>query len=64
MDPSKHREAFSRIALARSRNLQALVTFDFWPEDITRLNPVWEEVIRSLELGRYVDNPTVGDILH
>jgi hypothetical protein len=64
MDPQEYREAFSRIALARGWNLQALITFDFWVEDMVRLEPVWDEVMRSVELGRYVDDPTMGDILH
>jgi len=64
MDSQEHREAFSRVALARGWNLQALITFDFWAEDAARWGPVWDEVMRSVELGRYVDNPTIGDVLH
>jgi hypothetical protein len=64
MDPQEHREALSRIAIARGRNLQALITCDFWVEDAARLWPIWDEVMRSVELGRYVDDPTKGDVLH
>ena len=64
MDSQEHREAFSRLAIARGSNLQALITFDFWVEDASRLNSVWDEVLRSVELGRYVDDPTSGDVLH
>jgi hypothetical protein len=64
IDSQEHREAFSRLAIARGSNLQALITFDFWVEDALRLNPVWDEVLRSVELGRYVDDPTIGDVLH
>ena len=62
MDPQENREAFSRIALARGRNLQALITFDFWPEGAALLGPIWDEVMRSVELGQYVDDPTLGDV--
>ncbi|HET7089251.1 MAG TPA: hypothetical protein VFL17_11405 [Anaerolineae bacterium] len=64
MDPQEHREAFSRVALARGQNLQALITFDFWADDAPRLRPVWDEVMHSVELGRYVADPTTGDVLH
>lgn len=63
-DPQTQREAYSRLAIARGANLQALITFDFWADDQIRLNPVWEEVLRSVELGRYVDDPTKGDVIH
>ncbi len=64
MDPQEKREAFSRLALARGSKLQALITFDYWAEDARRLTPVWDEVMRSVELGRYVTDPTAGDVLH
>ncbi|MBI3461054.1 hypothetical protein HY009_09010 [Candidatus Acetothermia bacterium] len=64
LDPQEKREAFSRIALARGSNLQALITCDYWPEDAKRLEPIWDEVLRSIELGRYVTDPTAGDVLH
>ncbi len=64
VDPQEHREAWSRLAIARGSNLQALITFDFWAEDAGRLEPVWSEVMRSVKLGWYVDDPTLGDILH
>ena len=64
LDLPANREAFSRLALARGSNLQALITFDYWAEDAQRLAPVWDEVMRSVELGRYVADPTAGDVLH
>lgn len=63
MDPLEHREALSRLSIARGSNLQALITFDFWMEDKAHFAPVWDEVMRSVELGRYVDAPSVGDVL-
>jgi hypothetical protein len=64
VDTKEQREAFSRIALARGSNLQALITFDYWVEDAQRLEPVWDEVMRSVELGRDIDDPTAGGVLH
>ncbi len=63
-DPSENCEAFSRIALARGANLQALITFDFWARDAAWLESVWDEVMRTVELGRFVSDPTAGDTLH
>jgi hypothetical protein len=63
LDPHEHRKTCSRIAIGRAMNLQTLITFDFWEEDAARLAPVWDEVLRSVELGRYVDDPTRGDVL-
>lgn len=60
MDPGEGREACCRLCLGRGANVQSLITLDFWPEDKQRLEPVWHEVIRSLELGRYIDDPTTG----
>ncbi len=62
-DPHEQREAVSRLAIARGSNLQALLTFDFWADDAPRLSAVWDEVMRSVQLGRYVGDPTIGDVL-
>jgi len=59
-DPNEKREARSRSCLARGADLHVLITLDFWPADAKRLEPVWDEVLRSLRLGQYVADPTVG----
>jgi hypothetical protein len=64
IDPEEKREAISYIALARGFNLQSLLTFDYWPEDRVRLLPVWQEVLRSVQLGGYIKDPTIGEIHH
>jgi hypothetical protein len=64
MDPQEKREAFSRIALARGFNVQALVTFDFWLDDLEKSKPVWDEVLRSIQLGRTIEDPTKGAVRH
>lgn len=63
-DQREHRQARSRVAVARGSELQALVTLDYWPEDTDRVEPVWAEVMRSIELARYVEDPTEGDVVH
>lgn len=60
IDPGENREAFSRICLGRGSGIQSLITFDFWPEDRTRLEPVWDEVLASLQLGLHIEDPTAG----
>jgi hypothetical protein len=64
MDPAEKREARSRLCLARGANLQPCITMDFWPEDADRVCPVWDEVLRSLQLGMYIKDPTRGQTLH
>jgi hypothetical protein len=59
-DPIEDREAYSRIALARGWNVQVLITFDIWVDELKKRKPVWDEVLRSLQLGRYIADPTVG----
>lgn len=58
LDPLEHREARSRTCLARGVGIHALLTLSFWPEDAARFRPVWEEILRSLRLGEYVEATT------
>lgn len=56
------REACSRSCIARRGRICVLLTLDFWSDDRERVSPVWDEALRSIELGRYVLDPTVGDV--
>jgi hypothetical protein len=58
LDDIEKREAYSRICLARWSNIQALLTFDFWVDQAHRMRPIWDEVIRTMVLGDYVEDPT------
>jgi hypothetical protein len=60
IDKETRREAFSRIAVGRGSGVHCLITFDFWADMATRFVPVWNEVLRSLVLGWYVEDPTIG----
>ncbi len=64
MDAVEKREAFSRILFARGWNVQVLITFDFWVSDAPKLRGMWDEVVRSLQLGRRIEDPTKGAVLH
>ena len=60
IDPGQHRKAHSRICLARGSNLQVLMTLVFWADDAAKLSGVWDEILRSLQLGIFVKDPTLG----
>ena len=62
IDRLQHRPARSRICLARGRNPHALFTFNFWLDDLTKLDPVWDEVLRSMELGIMLKDPRLGPV--
>ena len=60
IDPTERRKAHSRACLARGRNVQTLITMEFWPEDHDFANNVWNDMLQSLKLGEYVENPFRG----
>jgi len=60
IDPAQKKKAHSRICLARGSNLQVLITLAFWAEDASKLSGVWDEILRSLQLGVFVKDPTIG----
>lgn len=62
-EPEQKREAFSRLAVARGAGVYCLLTFDFWTDQSAEFAPVWDNVLRSLELGVYVDDPSVGPLI-
>jgi hypothetical protein len=57
IDKNEKREACARTCVARGSNVTTLISFYFWPEDYTRLDPIWREVLRSLQLGQYIEDP-------
>lgn len=58
VDPVERREARSRYCLARGAGVHVFFTLSFWPEDAERCGPVWDELLRSLRLGEYVEATT------
>jgi hypothetical protein len=63
IDPKEKREAMERICIARGSGVYCLITWDVWVEDIERYDYVWQEAIRSLVLGVYVNDPTAGPVV-
>ena len=68
LDENEKREACSRLCYARITSVagvvvQPFITMDFWPEHADRFGPVWDEVLRSLTLGDFDEDPT-RRILH
>lgn len=57
MDKREKREACARSCVARGSDVAALFSFYFWPEDYNRVHPIWREVLRSLQLGNYIQDP-------
>jgi len=59
-DPVHQREMLTRICLARADCTQALMIFDFWPEDESTLHSVWTTLLATLTVGDYIDDPRTG----
>ena len=62
VDPQESKPARSRIAIVRGTRAHALVTLDFWEADAERVVPVWDEVMRTIDMGLKVQDPTVGEV--
>lgn len=60
VDPVEHRVAYSRLLVAIGRNVQVLLTGEYWPEDAGVMRPAWDEALRTLELGLIIPDPTTG----
>jgi hypothetical protein len=50
--------------MARGFDIHALITCDFWMDDSEHLIPIWPEILRSLQLGRVIEDPTKGVVRH
>ena len=51
------RDACTRTCLAHKADVQILLTFNFWLDDINRFSPAWDEIVRTLRLAEYVRRP-------
>lgn len=60
MEAKEKREAIARRCLARALNIQPFISFDYWADDVKRLEPVWNEMLRTLRLGEFVQDPLRG----
>ena len=64
VDPAQQRDCRSRICVGRGSYIQPLLTMEFWTDDQERYGRVWDEVLASLQLGVYIEDPTRGPIVH
>jgi hypothetical protein len=53
-DATTMREACSHIAVARRRDIQALLTCDYWLDDAKQFGPVWLTVMETLRVAEWV----------
>lgn len=60
VDPVEIRDAFTCALIGIGNNVQCLITCDFWASDGARIRPVWNEIVRTLQLGVHVADPTTG----
>lgn len=60
VDPLEQREAYGRWCLVRGKQLVCLITGECWPEHKARFEEVWREMLRSMILERYLNNPMRG----
>jgi hypothetical protein len=63
IERKEQRLAFSRLAVARSAGVYCLITCSFWADQQATFEPVWKEALRSLTLGVYTEDPTVGPVV-
>lgn len=52
------RRARARTCLARWSNIQPILTFSYWVDDAPRFEPVFADILDTLVLGDYVEDPT------
>jgi len=57
-------EAKTRLCLARRGTLQALLTMEFWEADRGRVAPVWDHILRSIDLDEPIADPLRGPCTH
>jgi hypothetical protein len=58
LDPNEMREAYSYTLVARRWNMQPLITVCYWADEAARYGPIWQELLASLVLGDYFEDPT------
>jgi len=54
------RPARSRIAVGLGNTVQVLITMDFWEDDVARVLPTWDNVLKALVLGQHIRDPRDG----
>ncbi len=62
VDAEYNRDARFRVALARGPVL-CLISMNYWSNHAPGLEPVWDEVLRTLVMDMRVDDPTAGPVV-
>lgn len=62
IDAEYNRDARFRVALARGPVL-CLISMNYWSSHAPGLEPVWDEVLRTLVMDLHVDDPTAGPVV-
>ena len=62
MDAEYNRDARFRVALARGPVL-CLISMNYWSKRAAALEPVWDEVLRTLVMGMRIADPTAGPVV-
>ncbi len=60
-DTSVMRAAVAKTLIGLRRTIQFLLTMAYWKDDVAQFEPVWDEILRSVQMGEQVDilgNPT------
>ena len=60
LDPSDNREMCVRMCVGRAATTQAVLLFEFAPEDELRLFDAWQTLLNTLVLGEYISDPATG----
>jgi hypothetical protein len=56
-DPNRQREISTRSCAARAGGTIALLMFDFPSDDRSTFDAIWEEILRSIQLGQIIEDP-------
>ena len=59
-DPNENRKAYSRHCLARGPRNHSYISLDFWPEHTSLANRVWNDMLGSLKIGDYIEDPAMA----
>lgn len=62
LDAEYNRDARFRVALVRGTVL-CLISMNYWLNRAAELEPVWDELLRTLAMGLHVADPTTGPVV-
>ena len=63
LEGTQNRDARFRVALVRGA-VVVLITMNYWSSRAAGLERVWDEVLRTLQLGMQIADPTAGPVVN